>query len=500
MKQGRIRRAVAAASATTMAGAALVVGGAGVASAAPVTWEDGGSKFTRTVSDLTPAVGDTITVSTKFERTNAIDEYLYYIEDHHDSCLTFVEGSARRNDTDDISQYVRQDSPSAVIIDRKSPGWRVSNLPGTRQTQTVSLDYTVGDDCARETPLNTGMNYSGTLGPGNYATRGPFVTVAKNVSNTSLLPVSGAMVGEPTILTATITGAAVGDPVEFYSGSTKLGEGLVGANGQATYEWTPTVRGTVALQARFPESDRAVASVSAVQNVNVAQANVSSTTTVAPVSDAQVGSGSLLTATVAPAGAGGTVTFSNGTEALATVAVAASGQATYVWTPQNPGEHTINASFSGREGVNPSHGAQTITVADRPAEAIDSTTELDELSPIDIGATVSLVARVAPADAGGTVTFKDGDLVIGTAAVNSEGVAQIQWTPSAAGQRTVTAEYSGSGLVQGSGDQISVLVNAAEVPGPDPSDPASGSLGSLTGSGDTGNASGSLGSLSNLGS
>ena len=497
-----MRRAVAAASATAMAGAALVVGGAGVASAAPVTWEDGGSKFTRTVSDLTPAVGDTITVSTKFERTNGIDEYLYYIEDHHDSCLTFVEGSARRNGTDDISQYVRQDSPSAVIIDRKSPGWRVSDLPLTGQTQTVSLDYTVGDDCARETPLNTGMNYSGTLGAGNYATRGPFVTVAKNDSTTSLSPVSGAMVGETTILTATIVGAAINDPVEFYSGSTKLGEGLVGANGQATYEWTPTVRGTVALQARFPESERAGASASAVQNVNVAQANVNSTTTVSPVSDAQVGTGAVLTATVVPAGAGGSVTFKNGDDKLATVAVAANGQATYVWTPQSVGEHTIHAEFSGRDGVNPSSGVQTITVAERPVEAIDSTTELDAISPVDIGVTVSIVARVSPADAGGTVTFKDGDVVIGTAIVNSEGLAQVQWTPSTAGQRTVIAEFSGSGLVQGSADQISVLVNPAEEPGPgpDPDDPASGSLGSLTGSGGGGNVSGSLGSLSNFGS
>src|SRR5699024_2826646 len=232
-----------------------------------------------------------------------------------------------------------------------------------RTTQTVSLDYTVGDDCARETPLNTGMNYSGTLGAGNYATKGPFVTVAKNVSTTSLSPVSGAMVGEVTTLTATITGAAVNDPVEFYSGNAKLGEGHVGANGQATYEWTPSVRGTVALQARFPESDRAGASASPVQNVNVAQANVDSTTTVAPVADAQVGTGIPLTATVTPAGAGGTVTFDNGTDELAIVAVAADGRATYVWTPKTSGEHTINASFSGRDGVNPSSGVRTVTVA-----------------------------------------------------------------------------------------------------------------------------------------
>lgn len=497
-----MRRALAAASATAMAGAALVVGGAGVAAAAPAEWSDGNSKFTRTVSNEAPAVGDTITVSTKFERTNLTDEYLYYIEDHHDSCLTFVEGSARRNGTEDISQYVRQNSPSAVIVDRKAPGWLVSDSPLWGTTQTVSLNYKVSDDCARETPLNTGMVYSGTLGEGRYATKGPFVTVAKNVSFTSLSPIAGATVGEATILTATIIGAAINDPVEFYSGSSKLGVGRVGANGQATFPWTPTVRGTVGIQARFPESNRAKASASRVQNVNVAQVNVNSTTTVAQVSDAKVGTAIPLTATVAPAGEGGTVTFTNGTDQLAVVPVADNGQATYLWTPGESGEYTIKATFSGREGVNPSNGEQNITVADRPAEAIDSTTKLDTINPFDSGATVSLVARVSPADAGGTVTFKDGGLVIGSATVGSDGLAQIKWTPSSAGQRTVTAEFSGNGLVQGSADHLSVLVNSVKDPDPgtDPSESGAGSLGSLTGSGGGDNASGSLGSLSSFGS
>lgn len=498
MRQGTTRRAVAVASATAMAGAALVVGGAGVASAAPVVWEDGGSKFTRSVSNETPNAGDVITVTTKFERTNGFDEYVYYIEDHHDACLTYVADSARRNGSENIEHYVRQDSPSAVIVDRKSPGWRVSDLAGSRQSQTVSLQYEVSQDCARATPLNTGLVYSGTLGEGRYPTKGPAVTVSKNNSQTTFAPVSGAMVGTATTLSATVSGAAPGDPVEFYSGTTKLGEGAVGANGIATYSWIPSVRGSVALQAKFPVSDRANSSESTVQNVSVAQKNATSVTTLPEVSGAEVGTGTLLTASVSPAGAGGTVTFTEGGRALATVAVGGNSQASYMWTPQTAGERKIVAEFSGREGVDSSSATRLVQVAERPAEAVASTTTLDPVASFAAGATSTLVARVSPADVGGSVTFKDGDIVLGTITVGADGTARFEWTPDQPGQRTVTAEYSGSGNVQSSTDAVSVVVRAVEEPGPtDPTDPASGSLGSISDS--LGGGAGGVGSLSSLG-
>ncbi|MFG1785169.1 Ig-like domain repeat protein, partial [Rhodococcus oryzae] len=54
-------RAVAAGAATTLTIGALAFLGAGLAGAAPasITWDDGSSHFTRTISNTTPAVGDT---------------------------------------------------------------------------------------------------------------------------------------------------------------------------------------------------------------------------------------------------------------------------------------------------------------------------------------------------------------------------------------------------------------------------------------------------------
>ncbi|MDI9917016.1 Ig-like domain-containing protein [Rhodococcus sp. IEGM 1379] len=85
-----------------------------------------------------------------------------------------------------------------------------------------------------------------------------------------------------------------------------------------------------------------------------------------------------------------------------------------------------------------------------------------------------------PGNAGGNVTFKDGDTVIGTAKVDANGNASLNWTPTVAGQRTVTAEFSGNGNVAASNESISVQVVPA----------ANG--------GGTGSSTGSLGSLGNI--
>ncbi|MBM4608290.1 hypothetical protein GS416_07625 [Rhodococcus hoagii] len=65
---------MAAGAAAAVAAGFVVTLGASRAGAAPgsVTWSDGTSKFTRTVSNTTPNEGDIVTVSTKFERTGGV--------------------------------------------------------------------------------------------------------------------------------------------------------------------------------------------------------------------------------------------------------------------------------------------------------------------------------------------------------------------------------------------------------------------------------------------
>ncbi|MFC9787370.1 Ig-like domain-containing protein [Rhodococcus sp. NPDC127528] len=455
-------RGVAAGAATTLAVGALALLGAGTAGAAPgsITWDDGSSRFTRTVSNTTPAEGDTVTVTTKFDRTSWVDEFIYNVKDRHPSCLTYVPGSAKM-DNSPANPEVNADEGNGTGYVRASWGvtsWVVQNRPGFHSSPTFSVDYKVGSNCPRGTALATGMDYGGSLGSGNYGTKGPAITMAKNSSTTTLAPVPSARVGQPTTLTATVTGGAPGNPVEFYDATTKIGQGSLDATGTATLAWTPAVKGGHTLSARFPDTAYANGSQSAALTIQVSEQNANSTVTLAPVTGAQVGRAATITATVNPTAAGGTIELLDGSASLATIPVPADGRAIYQWIPATAGSHTLHATFSGRDGVAGSTTTQQVSVADAPAQSTNSTTTLSPVSGATVGKATTLTAKVNPADAGGTVTFKNGNTVVGTAQVGADGTATTQWTPAAAGQSTVTAEYSGNGNVNASSDQASVIV------------------------------------------
>ncbi|MFC9786603.1 Ig-like domain-containing protein, partial [Rhodococcus sp. NPDC127528] len=342
------------------------------------------------------------------------------------------------------------------------------------KSHTFEFSYKVGAGCDRGVALQTGMTYAGSLGSGNYATKGPAITVRKNVSTTVLAAVSGAQVGQASTLSATVTGGANGDTVEFYDGAAKVGTGALN-NGVATYAWTPSTRGAHTLVAKYLNTSKANASQSADQTVQVAQSDAASTTALAAVSGAQVGRSSVLKATVTPAAAGGTVTFKDGAATLAEVPVAANGEASYTWVPATAGNHAITATFSGRTGVTGSTANASVSVAEQPAGNVASTTVVTVGANAKVGVAGSVSAQVTPGNAGGTVTFKDGDTVIATADVDATGKATAAWTPANDGQRVITAEYSGGAGVNASADQVSVLVVAGATGG-------GGSLGSVFGS------------------
>ncbi|MGB6124705.1 MAG: hypothetical protein WBG47_05050, partial [Gordonia sp. (in: high G+C Gram-positive bacteria)] len=154
------------AAAVTAGAAALTLPLAGplaapaLAASAPVSWEDGNSHFDRTVSDETPSVGDTITVTTQFQRKGS-DEYIYNYKDATNACLTYVSGSAKWEGgaigSVDASKpgEVRVEAPSSIA-------WRVATAGvvwnwGTKRS--ISIQYKVTPDCATGNGMVTTMYY-----------------------------------------------------------------------------------------------------------------------------------------------------------------------------------------------------------------------------------------------------------------------------------------------------------------------------------------------------
>ena len=470
MSVSGVRRVVGGLSVFAVSAGFAVVAGVGVAGAAPVTAEfnSDGYKVTRTISNGTPSEGDVITSKTVFKRTAGVHN-LYAVRDFHPACMTYVDGSATVNGS---AFRVNEVSTDAVRLSAGATEWPMWG----GDVKTFEFQYRVGADCARGTDLSTTVHFDGTVFVDDTTNgRGPSINVQKNVSTTAVSPVSGAQVGQPVTLSATVTGGADGDSVEFFDAGSKIGAGAL-ANGVATLAWTPTTRGDHSITAKFADTARAVGSASAALIVNVSQADAQSSTTLAPISGAQVGKSTTLKATVSASGTGGTVTFKVGGAVLASVPVAGNGEATYAWVPTVAGAQTLEAVFAGRSGVTGSSTTANVTVAEQPAGTTSSTTDLSVVAG-QVGVAQTISAQISPANAGGTVTFKDGETVIGTATVDSSGKASLSWKPATQGQRIVSAEYSGAGTVTASSDQVSVQI-AAPVDGEEPEN-GTGSLGSL---------------------
>ena len=448
MSVGSARRAVAGLSVFAVAAGFAVVAGVGVAGAAPetpgsLTWNANNYEYTRTISNVTPSEGETITVKTVFKRKNIVVDYLYAIKDVHPTCLTYVEGSAKVNGS---TRSVESKGADFVRVKGSLIEWPLYN----NDSKTFEFKYTVGADCAREVPLDTSVHYNASVTSSDFQNKGPAVTVSKNISTTTLSPTSGVKLGQLVPLSATVTGGADGDSVEFFDGATKVGAGAL-ANGVATLAWTPADVRTHSVTAKYLGNAKVATSTSSAVDVVVSEADKSTATTITGPSSAVAGESVTVEATVSPTPAGGTVQFKDGaTDLGGAVPVDANGKASLT-NSYVVGAHSIVAVYSGSGVYQTSTSApHALTVAPVVVEE-NTTTTLVGPSTGSTGEALSFTASVSTGAAGGTVQFKEGGRDLGSPVpVDASGKATTTPTFNVAGEYSITAVFSGSGNYVGS--------------------------------------------------
>lgn len=154
-----------------------------------------------------------------------------------------------------------------------------------------------------------------------------------------------------------------------------------------------------------------------------------------------------LTATVAGSGAataGGNVRFMDGATVLGTRVLSA-GTASLQVAVLSPGTHTLAAEYLG-DTVHAGSRAEAIHRVDPAAAQISVTTAP---SPSVFGQVVALSATVSTASPGGgtpagSVTFFDGNTLLGSATLNPAGVTSIAATALTGGIHALSARFDGS--------------------------------------------------------
>ncbi|WP_181762830.1 Ig-like domain repeat protein [Rhodococcus spelaei] len=460
-KDRNLRRLVAGASTAVMAVGIAATFGVAEASAAPVnqSTDSGQWTFNRTISNGTPAPGETITVTNAIRWNGGLAPTISSFKDIHPACLTYVTDSSRVNGkgvgtTSDATSVNMNGSWIRSAVDR--------NID-------YSVQYTVGADCARDTALMTGAGISSNQGLGSQNTNaGPTLSVTKNATSTTVAVAPAPQATKASTLTAKVTNNATGT-VEFANNGTVLGTAAV-SNGTAVYAWTPAAADAAKA---FSVTAKYLGDATNAVSVSPAQTGIVGAAPAVPAAPTGV------TATPTSVVAGNAVTVSGNAEAGSTVKVTA-GDKTCTATADGagafhcnivsttPGTLTVTAVATNTVGTSPASAPVTVTVT--PVQAGTALINVDPASPIaNNPATISVIG----ADANSHVTVKNGADTVCTATADANGTAVCTWTP-AAGSQTLTAEVT----VGGTATTVTKTVTVEAVS----TGPGTGSLAGLFGS------------------
>ena len=189
----------------------------------------------------------------------------------------------------------------------------------------------------------------------------------------------------------------------------------------------------------------AARSVTATFTLDPAAKAATTTTRASSLSPASFGQAVTFTAQVSPAGATGTITFMDGAATLGT-ATLVNGQATLTTAALSPVQHSITAVYSGDATYAGSTSSQLSQVV---VKAKTTVTLASSANPSVVGQAVTFTAQVSPGTATGTITFKDGNKVLGTVALVN-GQATFTTAALGGGRHSITAVYSGDATNAGS--------------------------------------------------
>jgi hypothetical protein len=231
---------------------------------------------------------------------------------------------------------------------------------------------------------------------------------------------SPSPLGNVVTLTATVEPDSATGTVTFADATHAFGIATL-SGGVATLAVAGLPQGENALTATYGGDFDLYESVSPVLSHTVVPGVPTTVTLTASPSPSIVGHAVLLTATVSPAGASGSVQFRDGAVPLGT-SILANGVATMTTAGLALGDHALSVAYAGdgtyRLGQSP------VTPHTVVAKIPTTVTMTGSPTPTIQGQAMLLTATVSPADASGSVVFRDGIDWLGTV-VLSAGVAQM---------------------------------------------------------------------------
>lgn len=271
--------------------------------------------------------------------------------------------------------------------------------------------------------------------------------------------------GQPVTLTAQVTTTGSTTPtgtVTFKNGTTSLGTESLNSSAVAVLTTAKLTLGSDSLTATYNGDSSNSKSQSPVLTQVVNQATISITLTSTPNPSA-LGKSVKFTATLTSNGSlpTGTVTFSYNGSQLGTGSINREGIAAFSTASLPGGSDVVTASYAGTADYSAASGSET--------QIVDATTTTlsSSVNPSSYGQSVTLTAQVTSTGSTtptGTVTFKNGDISLGTEDLNASGIATLTTSRLPLGSDSLTATYNGDSLHDKSTSQVlTQVVNQATI-------------------------------------
>ena len=350
------------------------------------------------------------------------------------------------------------------------PTGTVTFKDGSTVLGTVSLD---GTGSASLTVLSFTAKthtitaaYSGSTNS-NASTSSLSQLVVASGTTTSLIGSStdvtfGATVGFTATVSATNGGTPTGT-VTFKDGATTLANVTLTV-GTAVYDPPLLSVGPHSISAAYAGDSNNAASTSGPASLTIEPIKTT-TTLVTAVNPAPAGAIINLTATITAASSvpsspvTGLVTFMEGATTLGTGTVNAN-VATLKLSSLSVGPHSITAIYGGAQNYS---GSTSVAISQAVQQATTSGSLIASVNPAIAGANDTLTVTITSNGGvpSGTVKFMDGATLLGTAALNAQGVANFPVPAFSTGNHSITAVYSGDSNNLGTTPTLALTVNPA---------------------------------------
>ncbi len=316
---------------------------------------------------------------------------------------------------------VNIENPRTIALGPDGSATRTYHAP-TIGVRGIIANY-AGD--ATHEPCAAGVNVFST---------GPATTLALSSS------ANPAPRGRPVTLTAAITPSYVTGLVHFADQDRSIGDAPL-VNGIATLPYNAPYTGPRLIRATF-DSDSIWTGSSAQLSLPLTPAPPSSIALTTSKHPAAVGDTVVLTASLNPLSATGSVQFSEDGNPLGS-ALLISGTARINYFPRSCCSHDIAASYAGDSSLTGSVAHITQSILD--TRRASNVALVSSQNPAPLGTSVRLTATITPSNATGNVIFREDGRTLGSSRVVAR-VAEIDYLASTCCSHEITATYSGDTL------------------------------------------------------